>query len=109
MIRARNLWRFYGSTPAVAGLDMEIPKGCAYGFIGPNGAGKSTTLRILATLDRPHAGSLEIAGLDVDDGPEKVRPKIGYMPDPFELYDDLTVEEHLRLFAVAYRVAPSRR
>jgi ABC-2 type transport system ATP-binding protein len=109
MIRAKNLWRFYGATPAVAGLDMEVPRGSAYGFIGPNGAGKSTTLRILATLDRPHAGSLEIGGLDVDDGPEKVRPKIGYMPDPFELYDDMTVEEHLSLFAFAYRVEPKRR
>ncbi|MBI3724361.1 ABC transporter ATP-binding protein, partial [bacterium] len=104
MLRVTNLWRYFGRAAAVAGIDMEIEAGSAYGFIGPNGAGKSTTLRLLSTLDRPTTGTIEIDGDDASLRPDRVRPKIGFMPDPFELYEDLTVEQHLEFFAQAYRL-----
>jgi ABC-2 type transport system ATP-binding protein len=109
VLQVSNLWRFFGESPAVAGLEMNVESGSAYGFIGPNGAGKSTTLRLLATLDRPTAGQILVDGEDAFDRLERVRPKLGFMPDPFELYDDLTVEEHLEFFAQAYELPRSKR
>ncbi len=109
MLEARGLWRHFGAFAAVQGLDMSIERGSAYGFIGPNGAGKSTTLRLLATLDRPTAGTIAIDGLPVDGNLATVRPLVGFMPDPFELYDDLSVSEHLLFFAQAYGVEARRR
>lgn len=109
MLEARGLWRYFGPHAAVQGLDISIERGSAYGFIGPNGAGKSTTLRLLATLDRPTAGTISIDGFDAQKHLETVRPLVGFMPDPFELYEDLTVEEHLEFFAHAYEVPVRRR
>jgi ABC-2 type transport system ATP-binding protein len=106
LLVAKNLWRFYGRTPAVRGLDLEVDRGSAYGFIGPNGAGKSTTLRMLATLDRPDAGRVFLDGKDVQHDPEGARRRIGFMPDPFALYDEMTVEGMLAYFANAYGIAP---
>src|SRR5262249_28962803 len=91
------------------GLDMEVAAGSAYGFVGANGAGKTTTLRLLATLDRPTAGTIEIDGQDALAKAPEVRPLLGFMPDPFELYDDLTVEEQLEFFAQAYRLPHRER
>ena len=104
MVRVSNLWRFYNGAPAVKGLDMEVDRGSAYGFIGPNGAGKSTTLRVLATLDRPDAGRVWVDGVDVQHECERVRQSLGFMPDPFNLYDDLLVRDMLDFFAEVYRV-----
>lgn len=106
-LEARNLWRFYDGQPAVRGLDLVVEPGSAYGFIGPNGSGKSTTLRMLATLDRPDAGRIWIEGRDAQRDPQRARRRLGFMPDPFALYDDLTVEDHLRLSAQLYGV-PAR-
>jgi ABC-2 type transport system ATP-binding protein len=109
LLVARNLWRFYGATPAVRGMDLEVDKGSAYGFIGPNGAGKSTTLRILATADRPDAGRVLIDGQDASRHPDRARRRIGFMPDPFSLYDDVTVEGFLAFFANAYAIPPRQQ
>jgi len=109
VLEARGIWRYFGALPAVQGLDMAIERGSAYGFIGPNGAGKSTTLRILATLDPPTAGTITIDGFDSHRHLTTVRPLIGFMPDPFELYEDLTVVEHLEFFAQAYEVPRHQR
>ncbi|MBX3469691.1 MAG: ABC transporter ATP-binding protein [Planctomycetes bacterium] len=108
-IRASNLWRFYDGAPAVRGLDLAVERGSAYGFIGPNGAGKSTTLRMLATLDRPDAGRVWLEGRDVQRDLRGARRRLGFMPDPFALYDELTVEDHLLLFAQTYGLPPSAR
>ena len=103
-LEARNLWRHYGQEPAVQGLDIAVEAGSAYGFIGPNGAGKSTTLRILATADQPDAGRVWVRGIDAARYPERVRPWLGFMPDPFHLWDELTVDDTLQFFALAYGV-----
>ena len=104
MLVARNLWRYYGSKVALRGMDLEVDGGSAYGFIGPNGAGKSTTLRILATVDSPEAGEVFIDGVNAQEEPDKVRPWLGFMPDPFHLYDELTVNLMLHMFAQLYGI-----
>ncbi|MDC3378946.1 ABC transporter ATP-binding protein [Planctomycetota bacterium] len=109
MLAAENLWRSYDGKPAVKGLDFEVAKGSAYGFIGPNGAGKSTTLRILATVDLPDAGRVWIDGKDAIRHKDQVRRRLGFMPDPFHLYDTMRVEDFLAFFADAYRVPRSQR
>ena len=110
MVQVRNLWVRYGKVKAVRGISFDIPPGEVFGFIGPNGAGKTTTIKVLATLIRREAGTARIDGYDVSAKPQEVRRCIGYMPDFFGVYDDLTVTEYLHFFAAAYRiVGPKRR
>jgi ABC-2 type transport system ATP-binding protein len=99
----------YGRTTAVRELNLSIPQGEVFGFIGPNGAGKTTTIKALATLVRPTWGRAVVGGVNVVTHPVEARRKIGYMPDFFGVYDDLTAGEYLHFFAAAYRVAPERR
>ncbi len=86
------------------GLSLTIARGEVYGFIGPNGAGKTSTIKVLATLLRPNSGGAWVAGINVARHPAEVRRKIGYMPDFFGVYDDLTAAEYLHFFAAAYRI-----
>lgn len=104
MIEVAGLVKRYGRTEALRGLHMQVPKGAIYGFVGPNGAGKTTTMRFLATLLAVDSGSARIAGLDVRNQPSRVRAAIGYMPDFFGLYEDLTVTEYLDFYATSYGV-----
>ena len=104
MLVARNVWRFYGRSPAVQGLDLEIEEGSVYGFIGPNGAGKSTTLRILATVDQPDAGRVWVKGRCARQETDRVRTMLGFMPDPFGMPEGFTVEQLLEFFAITYRL-----
>jgi ABC-2 type transport system ATP-binding protein len=99
----------YGKVHAVRGISLEIPRGEVFGFIGPNGAGKSTTIKVLATLLRDYRGSARINGIDLSQNPFRVRESIGYMPDFFGVYEDLTAREYLHFFAAAYRISIARR
>jgi ABC-2 type transport system ATP-binding protein len=99
----------YGQLAAVRGISLQIPRGEVFGFIGPNGAGKSSTIKVLATLLRDFTGRVKINGIDVLWKPQAVREKIGYVPDFFGVYEDLTVEEYLHFFAAAYRIERNRR
>lgn len=101
-IAVRDLRRSFESLRAVDGVTFEIPRGHVAGFVGANGAGKTTTMRILATLDAPSSGSAEILGLDVVNYPAEVRRRIGWMPDEFGTYENMTVVEYLDFFARAY-------
>ena len=109
MVEIEKLWVRYGRTTAVRGISLEIPKGAVFGFIGPNGAGKTTTIKVLATLLAPAAGTARVNGVDVWLHPHEVRRIIGYMPDFFGVYDDLSVEEYLHFFAAAYRLDRAKR
>ena len=109
MIKTRNLAKTYGSFEALKGIDLEIEEGDVYGFIGPNGAGKTTTIRILTTLLEPTAGEAWVAGLPVWEKKDEVRGIIGYMPDSFGVYHDMTVTEYLHFFAAAYGIPHSER
>lgn len=109
LLEVRQLSRSYGSLRAVDDISFTLDAGQVMGFIGPNGAGKSTTLRILATLDTPTSGGVFLDGKSMVESPDRVRPMIGYMPDRYGTYDDLTVAEFLDFFARAYGLKGAAR
>ncbi len=109
MITADNLTKVYGKRTALDKVSFEVPEGEIFGFVGPNGAGKTTTLRILAALLEPTAGHASIDGADVTKQPHQVHSRIGYMPDFFGVYDQLTVGEDLDFYAACYRLPKQRR
>ncbi len=109
MITAENLTKVYGQRTALDKVSFEVPEGEIFGFVGPNGAGKTTTLRILAALLEPTAGRASIDGADVTKQPLQVHSRIGYMPDFFGVYDQLTVGEYLDFYAACYRLPKQRR
>ncbi len=104
MIKTVNLRKEYGRVVAVRDLSLTVNPGDIFGLIGPNGAGKSTTISMLATILDPTEGRVYVDGLDIEENRRQVREVVGYMPDFFGLYDDLTVREYLEFFATAYRV-----
>ncbi len=109
LVSIENLIVRYGKTEAVHDISFNIPRGAIYGFIGPNGAGKTSTIKVLATLLRPSAGRVRVCGHDVVTNPGEVRRKIGYLPDFFGVYDDLSAEEYLHFFAAAYHIPSMKR
>ncbi|NQU39781.1 MAG: ABC transporter ATP-binding protein [Lentisphaerae bacterium] len=108
-VQINNLCVKYGKFTAVKNLSFDIPKGEVFGFIGPNGAGKTSTIKILATLLKPSSGTVTIGGMDVVKRQRDVRLRIGYMPDFFGVYDDLSANEYLHFFAAAYRLPKAQR
>ncbi|HUF75484.1 MAG TPA: ABC transporter ATP-binding protein [Longimicrobiales bacterium] len=104
-----RLTRRFGPLTAVDGLTLDVEPGELFGIVGPDGAGKTTTLRMLAGVLRPTSGSVHVAGVDVGEDPEAVKPRIAYMAQRFGLYEDLTVEENLHFYADLYRVPKSER
>jgi len=109
VVHIDNLRVSYGKVQAVRGISIEIPKGEVYGFIGPNGAGKSSTMKVLATLLTDFRGRAHVSGINVANDPHAVRERIGYMPDFFGVYEDLTSLEYLHFFAAAYRIDRVKR
>ena len=112
IVLANQLAKKYPSqkeTYAIRDINMAISKGNLYGLIGPDGAGKSTTLRILATIINPTSGQASVAGYDVQTQPENIRSLIGYMPQNFSLYLDLSVIENLNFFADIQRIPAAER
>lgn len=109
LVVVKDLHVTYGQTHAVRGLSFSIGRGEIFGFIGPNGAGKTSTIKVLATLLKPTYGLVNVSGFDVATQPAEVRLKIGYMPDFFGVYDDLTASEYLQFFAAAYHIPVSER
>jgi ABC-2 type transport system ATP-binding protein len=89
-LSVRNLRKVYGTKAAVDGLDLDVPRGCFFGFLGPNGAGKTTTIRMLMGLAPPTSGSIELLGLPMPDHELEVKRKIGLVPDESLLFDHLT-------------------
>jgi len=99
IIKADGLYAFYGTTPAVNGLDLEVLAGSTFGFLGPNGAGKTTTISMLITLLQPTSGRAEVAGFDVAARPAEVRQRIGIVFQESTLDQDLTAVDNLRFQA----------
>ncbi|NQT88171.1 ATP-binding cassette domain-containing protein, partial [bacterium] len=83
LVSLKGVKRYFGPIKAVDDVSFEFDRGTVCGFIGPNGAGKTTTMRILATVDVPDAGEAAIAGRSVIQYPDKVRARLGFMPDYF--------------------------
>jgi len=109
MITVEGLTKVYGSRTALDHVSFEVPKGEIFGFVGPNGAGKTTTLRILAALLEPTSGRALVDGADVIEHPDLIHDRLGYMPDFFGVYDQLTAGEYLDFYAACYRQPRARR
>ncbi|MCB9672026.1 MAG: ABC transporter ATP-binding protein [Alphaproteobacteria bacterium] len=109
MIETRELAKTYGTFEALKGIDLVVEEGDVFGFIGPNGAGKTTTIRILTTLLEPTSGTARVAGHDVKEDKQSIRKVIGYMPDSFGVYRDMTVNEYMHFFAAAYGIPNAER
>lgn len=109
MIKVSQLTKKYDEMYAIRDIDLELGQGDLFGFIGPNGAGKTTTMRIIATLLTPTYGEAYVCGYSIYTHPKEIRRMVGYMPDFFGVYDDMTVIEYLEFFAAAYRIAPHAR
>ena len=104
-----KLHRRFGAVKAVVDVSFAVPRGHVFGFIGPNGAGKTTSMRILATLDMPTAGDAFVDGFSVTQDPERVRTRLGFMPDYFDTQPSILVEEYLDFFARAYGLVGAER
>lgn len=104
-IEINGISKNYGDLKALDNISVRVQKGEMFGLIGPDGSGKSTLYRILATLMKPDSGNARILGLDTVSDYRKLRTMIGYMPEKFSLYPDLTVSENLRFFASLFGVS----
>jgi ABC-2 type transport system ATP-binding protein len=109
MIELRRLHRFFGATRAVSDVTFEVGRGQVFGYIGPNGAGKTTSMRILATLDLPTAGDAYVDGFSCVNDPDRVRRRLGFMPDYFGTYADVNCYEYLDFFARSYGLVGRER
>ena len=107
-ITAAGVTYIYPGTRALDDVSFSIPRGSVTALVGPNGAGKTTLLRCLAGLDRPLAGHIAVAGINVLDEPRLAHTKIGYLSDFFGLYEALTVKQSLTHAASANGVAEAR-
>ncbi|MHC5059904.1 MAG: ABC transporter ATP-binding protein [Planctomycetota bacterium] len=105
-VETSSIRKEFGTLLAVNDANISIQPGQVVGLIGPNGAGKTTLLKILATVIRPTAGSAKLLGYDLHKEYLDIRKRIGYLPDFFNLYEDLTVRECLEFFAKAYGTKP---
>ncbi len=94
-IRIQKLYKHYGKTIAVRGIDLDIRRGELFGLIGPDGAGKTTTIKMLCGLLPISSGEMSLAGERGDLRSTALRQRIGYMSQKFTLYDDLTILENL--------------
>lgn len=104
MIEVRDFSKSYGSVRAVRDVSFDVNRGEIFGLLGPDGAGKTTTLRTIVTLLRPDAGAITIDGRGVNAHMKAIRASIGYMPQRFSLYPDLSVEQNLKFFAELFGV-----
>jgi len=108
-IRAEGLTKRFGALVAVDNLSLEVAPGEAFALVGPDGAGKTTTIRLFCGIMDPDGGRAQVLGFDTVKEAERLKEQIGYMPQRFGLYDDLTVAENIAFYADIYRVPRAQR
>jgi len=108
-IEIQNFRKRYGSIEAVRGISLSVRQGELFGLVGPDGAGKTTLMRTICTLLLPDDGTILVQGLDVRTQIMPIRALLGYMPQRFSLYQDLSVEQNLRFFADLFQVPQEER
>ena len=108
-IQAENLTKRFGARTAVDGLTLTVTQGEAFVLVGPDGAGKTTTMRLLVGIMDPEGGRARVLGYDTVKEADRLKEHIGYMPQRFGLYDDLTVAENIAFYADLYRVPKADR
>ncbi|MCA9089467.1 MAG: ABC transporter ATP-binding protein [Planctomycetaceae bacterium] len=102
IIEIKNVTHMFKQHRALDGISFQVQPESLHGFVGPNGAGKTTTLKLICTLLKPQHGSIRVFGIDVRDNVKAIRRRLGYMPDHFSMYRQMTVFEYLDFFAAAY-------
>jgi ABC-2 type transport system ATP-binding protein len=108
-IQTTNLTKAFGSLTAVNRLNLEVKSGEIFGLVGPDAAGKTTTLRMLCGILPPDEGEARVAGCDIRGEAEQLKGKVGYLPQKFGLYGDLTVLENIHFYADLFEVSRKRR
>ena len=108
-VTAENVSKKFQSLIAVQDVSLQIPAAVIFGFVGSDGAGKSTLLRMIATMIRPDTGRITIDGMDVTSRKRAIKETIGYMPQKFGLYRDLTVRENLDFFMDIFGIKGAQR
>jgi len=109
IIEIRELSKKFAKRLAVDRVNLTVESGEIFGLVGPNGAGKTTTMRMLVTLLQPDHGEILVGGHSVGKAPREVRRLIGFMPDSFGVYGDMTVQEYLDFFGACYQIPPMQR
>jgi ABC-2 type transport system ATP-binding protein len=109
VIEVRDVHHAFKAQKALRGISFQVAKGAMHGFVGPNGAGKTTALKLVCTLLSPQRGSISVFELDVVQDVKRVRRRIGFMPDHFSMYRQMTVFEYLDFFGAAYGLVPAVR
>ncbi|MBU5909023.1 ATP-binding cassette domain-containing protein, partial [Vibrio cholerae O1] len=101
-VKVEQLTGGYGKRPVIKDINFELNKGEIVGLIGLNGAGKSTTIKHMLGLLTPMEGSLSISDININDDIEAYRRKLSYIPESPVIYEELTLEEHIEMTAMAY-------
>jgi ABC-2 type transport system ATP-binding protein len=109
VIDARGLTRRFGPLVAVDGVDLAVRRGEIFGCLGPNGSGKSTLMRMLLGLLAPSEGEARVLDCEIPRAAERLRSRVGYMPQRFSLYEDLSVRENLEFVAEVFGLPPTQR
>jgi len=109
IIEIKDLTKRFKTRIAVNNINFNIEGGEIFGLVGPNGAGKTTTMRMLVTLLKPDHGEILVGGYSVRKQPNDVRRQIGFMPESFGVYGDMTVQEYLDFFGACYKIHPQQR
>lgn len=109
MIHVQELCKSFQQKPILTDLNFHLETGDRLALLGPNGSGKTLLIKIIATLIKPTSGSIEIAGYDALKDVHVVRPLIGYVPQVFDGYPTLSIQEYLEFFAAAYKLEKAQR
>ena len=108
-IEIKDFSKKYGETEAVKNINLSVKKGELFGLVGPDGAGKTSLIRTICTLLVPDSGSVLVRGMDVSKHISEIRSILGYMPQRFSLYQDLTIEQNLKFFSDLFQVPEKDR